>query len=89
MPDDGLRHELRNDAGRQLHKQPDADEFQCNEQIVALQQQSCDDEAEPEGIDLRQGVQARERIRKAKQADGAGHEEERAGGDRQDGNDVS
>ena len=62
--------------------------FKRDKQLTCLQQQARDDEAEPEVVDLRQGVQARQRVGKAEQADRAGHEKECAGYDGGDGKDI-
>ena len=82
------RDELGDGRAREQHEQPDADQLEAVTQACRLRQQAEHHQPEAEIVGLGQRVQPRERIGEAQQADGAGEEEEGAGRDGDDGQDV-
>ena len=84
----GARNELGDRRAGQQHEKPDADQLEPVAQASCLRQQPEHHETQPEIVRLGERVQSRQRIGKAKQADGAGEKEERAGRDGDDRHDV-
>ena len=80
--------ELRGGRAGQLHERPNGDELERGEQAFGARQEAEHDEAETEIVSLGQRVQAAKRIGKAQQANRTGKEEEDAGADRGDAEEV-
>ena len=83
-----VRNQLGHGGASQQDEQPDGDELQRGQQPFCLGQQAEHHQAEAEIVGLGQGVQAGERVGKPQQPDGPRQEEEGAGADRQDGEDI-
>ena len=72
-----------------MHERPNGDELERGERAFGTRQEAKHDEAETEIVRLGQRVQTAERIGKAQQADRTGKEEEDAGADRDNTEEVN